>query len=197
MQMSIPESQKWDDRYTRESDFWLGQEPRQLLTSFADILPEEGRALDAASGVGNNALFLAQKGLHVFAFDISEIALRFAKQRMRTMDIRLETAVVDLSNPWLPAEYFVVILNFHFLERATFPFYRKALKPGGLLFFDTFTQVKGIESPEYYLRPGELLEHYQDFEIIHYSEDQLPPSKSHPKRGITKLVARKSRAMQL
>lgn len=193
--MSIPENQKWDDRYMRESDFWLGQEPRQLLTSFADILPAEGRALDAASGVGNNALYLAQKGLKVFALDISEIALHLAKQRMGAIDIPLEAAVVDLSNPWLPEEYFVVIINFHFLERATFPIYRKALIPGGLLFFDTFTQLKGSDSPEYYLRPGELLDHYRDYEIIHYSEDQLPPSESHPKRGITKLVARKPVAM--
>lgn len=190
--MPISESQRWNGRYQRESDFWLDLEPRQLLTSFADLLPSFGRALDAASGVGNNALFLAQKGLKVFALDISEYALRLAKQRMTALNIPLEAAVVDLSNPWLPPEYFEVIINFHFLERATFPIYRKALIPGGLIFFDTFAQPdEEIDSPEYYLKPRELLEQFQDFEIIYYNEDLLPTSEAHPKRGIAQLVARK------
>jgi SAM-dependent methyltransferase len=190
--MPNPASARWDERYRQESDFWLERQPRQLLTDYAQLLPKVGRALDAASGVANNGLYLAQLGLEVFAFDISEYGLKLAKQRANTSGISLHAAVVDLSQPWLPEEYFAVIVNFHFLERGTFPVYRKALKPGGLIFFDTFTKrTDQKDPPEYYLDPGELLGWFQDFEIIHYNEENLDPSERHPERGLAQLVARK------
>jgi len=190
--MPHPEAQRWDARYQRESDFWLKLEPRQLLTSNAHLLPAEGRALDAACGVAINALFLAQHGLRTFALDISEYALRLAKQRARNLNLALEAAVTDLSNPWLPAEYFDAILNFHFLERATIPVYRQALKPGGLIFFDTFSKRRDRnDNPVYYLDHGELKGWFHDFEIIHYAENDLLPSENHSERGLAQLIARK------
>jgi SAM-dependent methyltransferase len=185
-------AERWDERYQQESDFWLERQPRELLTSYAHLLPNKGRALDAASGVAINGLYLAQLSLKVFALDISEYALKLAKQRAITLDLPLEAAVIDLSQPWLPEAHFAVIVNFHFLERPTFPVFRKALKPGGLIFFDTFTKrADHKDAPKYYLDPGELIGWFQDYEIIHYSEENLNPSKRHPERGLAQLVARK------
>lgn len=190
--MPHPDAQRWDDRYQSERDFWLERKPRQLLTSNAHLLPAEGRALDAACGVAINALFLAQHGLRTFALDISEYALRLAKQRARNLNLALEAAVTDLANPWLPAAHFEVIVNFHFLERGTIPVYRQALTSGGLIFFDTFSKRgERNDSPVYYLDPGELRGWFHDFEIIHYSENDLIPSVNHSKRGIAQLIARK------
>jgi SAM-dependent methyltransferase len=190
--MPHPDAQRWDERYQHERDFWLERKPRQLLTSNAHLLPAEGRALDAACGVAINALFLAQHGLRAFALDISEYALRLAKQRARNLNLALEAAVTDLANPWLPAAHFEVIINFHFLERGTIPVYRQALKSGGLIFFDTFTKrSERNDSPVYYLDPGELIGWFHDFEIIHYAENDLIPSVNHSKRGIAQLIARK------
>ena len=190
--MPNPAAARWDERYQQESDFWLEREPRELLTSYADLLPSQGRALDAASGVGINSLFLAQKGLTVYALDISEYALKLAMGRARELGMPVEAAVVDLSFPWLPDGHFDLIINFHFLERGTFPVYRKGLKPGGLIFFDTFTKrVDQEEAPEFYLDPGELFSWFQDYEIIHYHEEDLDPSERHPERGHAELVARK------
>ena len=190
--MSPSKAEHWDERYQRERDFWLERQPRHLLKSFAHQLPSEGRALDAASGMAINGLFLAQHGFKVFALDISEYALSLAKQRARSEDTFLEAAVYDLSNPWLPPAYFDVILNFHFLERAAIPVYQQALTPGGLIFFDTYVGLGDPEDiPLYYLEPGELLRRFVDFEIIHYAEEILPQSESHAERGIAQLVARK------
>ena len=190
--MSNPEAQRWNERYQRERDFWIGRQPRQLLRSFENLLPRDGRALDAASGMGINALFLAQLGLRVFAFDISEYALNLAKKRSLSEDTPFEAVVYDLSNPWFPPDYFDVILNFHFLERAAIPIYRQALIPGGLIFFDTYVRLHGQDNHIYYLEPKELLKYFRDFEIIHYVEEILPKSDSHAERGLAQLVARKS-----
>ena len=190
--MPHPEAEHWNEKYQRESDFWLELQPRDLLKSFSHLVSKEGLGLDAACGVGVNAQFLAQHGLRVIGIDISEFALRLAKERAQDLDISFEAVVADLSNLWLPAEYFEVVINFHFLKRATIPFYRQALKPGGLIMFDTFTTInESTNNPLYYLSRGELLDWFHDFEIIHYAEKVLAPTHNHGERGTAQLVARK------
>ena len=186
------EAERWDEKYQQESEFWLQLEPRQLLTSFIHHIPKRGRALDAACGVGINALYLAKHGLHVFGIDISEYALRLANRRAKKMAFSIQLVVADLSHPWLPRDFFDVITNFHFLERTTIPVYRQALTPGGLIFFDTFTRVGDTINPtEYYLSPSELMDWFHDYEILHYAEKPVLPSQTHGERGVAQLVARK------
>lgn len=190
--MPNPDAQRWNEKYRQETDFWLQLEPRQLLTCFSHLLPETGFALDAACGVGNNTIFLAQHGLRAFGIDISEYALHLAKQRAIKLGLLIELCVADLSLPWLPADYFDVIINFHFLERSTFPVFRQGLKPGGIIFFDTFTVADGTtHAPDYYLQPGELKLQFQGFEIIHYADQTVEATRNHGERGIAQLVARK------
>lgn len=189
------DARRWDERYDAEREAWLERQPRQLLLDFAYLLPGEGLALDAASGVSANGLFLARRGLKVIALDISKIALRMAVARAREEQLPLEAAVMDLSNPWLPPSFFDVIVNFRFLERATFPVYRQALKPGGLIFFETFMKLDpALPNPEYYLDPGELLSVFQDYEILHWEEIKVPAGEHHPPRGTARLVARKPKS---
>lgn len=193
--MTQSEAQHWDERYQREHKFWLERKPRQLLTSHAHLLPDKGFGLDAASGVGINGQFLAEHGLRVLALDISEYALRLAIRRAKMEGYAMEAVVLDLSFPWLPEKCFDVILNFHFLKRAAIPVFRQALAPGGLIFFETYFNLEEIkEVANYYLNPGELINHFQDFEIIYHADEILPPGDTHPARGLAKLIARKQRS---
>jgi tellurite methyltransferase len=190
--MSNPEADRWNEKYRQESNLWLGMEPRQLLVSFIDQLPTGGQALEAACGVGINAFYLARHGLNVFGFDISELALRLAREKIKEMSLPVEFAVMDLNNLWLPDGYFDVITNFHFLERGAIPVFQQALKPGGMILFDTFMATgRSIDTPHYYLDPGELRRLFDEFEIIHYKEYKRQPSPRHGERGSAQLVARK------
>ena len=190
--MSQSEADRWDAKYQNERESWLAQEPRHLLTANAFLLPGKGKALDAASGVGTSAIFLAQHGLQTYALDISEYALRQAKKRAEAAGLVLEAAVIDLSKPWLPDNYFDVILNFHFLERATIPFYRRTLKSGGLIFFHTFCKRPGqTEDRIYYLEPGELIGWFNDYEVIHYTEEDSLLIENSKERSYAQLIARK------
>ena len=193
--MPNPEVDRWNEKYERESELWLGMEPRRLLVSFIGQIPKKGLALDAACGVGINAVYLAKHGLRVLGIDISEYALHLARRRIKKLGYPVEFAVADLSQPWLPDDYFNVITNFHFLERAAIPVYRQALKPGGLIMFDTFVaRSNTVDSPAYYLEPGELNLLFEGFEIIHYAESILEQSRSHGERGAAQIVARKPAA---
>lgn len=184
---------RWDERYARERDEWLERGPRQLLVEHAHRLPSRGLALDAAAGVSASGLFLARRGLRVIALDISEYALHLAVQRARAERLPLEAAVLDLSDPWLPEQRFDVVLNFRFLSRAAFPVYRRALKRGGILFFESYVKLReDLPDEDYYLLPGELLQAFKGFEILHWEERQLPASAEHAPRGLASLVARKA-----
>lgn len=186
------DARRWDSRYLDNSRPWLPRGPRQLLLDYAHLLPKTGLALDAACGVGANGHFLAKRGLRVIALDISLVALHMAVQWGRTHACPLDAAVYDLATPWLPPERFDVILNFHFLERECFPVFRKALKPGGLIFFETFLKTEACpENPDRYLDPGELPAIFQDYRIIHYAENLLMAAENRPEGGMAQLVAHK------
>lgn len=190
--MTHADAARWNQRYAQDGRHWQGRQPRQLLMQFAHLLPEQGMALDAAAGVALHGLFLAKHGLHVIALDISEVGLRLAQESAKRMELALETAVLDLTNPWLPVNTFDVIVNFRFLERATFPMYRQALKPGGLLFFETFVKTDPRDDyPDHYLNPGELRAAFADFSIIHHEQLAIRGSQLQLVKLTEQLVARK------
>ena len=190
--MSHPDANRWNERYSSECDFWSELLPSQLLIEFDYLLPTGGVALDAACGMGRNGFYLVKRGLRVISLDISETALSHLVRRYRSEGLKPSVAIYDLSNPWFPNDYFDVIINFRFLNRYTFPVYRGALKPGGILFFETFLQSDDdTQHPEYYLDTGELLDEFKQFEVIHWEEKKITRQGELTQKWIAQLVARK------
>jgi SAM-dependent methyltransferase len=164
----------------------------RLILDYEYLLPSSGRVLDAASGVGATGRYLAEKGFDVISLDISITGMRIAQEKYQEAGLPFHGAVIDLSDPWLPENHFNVILNFCFLERGTFQEYSKTLKPGGLIFFETF--VKDQEDTgysEHYLDQGELLATFQGFEVIHYDQMYWGCTKAKPQRKVDRVVVRK------
>lgn len=191
MSMSHPDAEKWNGRYHQDGFHWLQNKPRSLLQMWLPRLPHNGLAFDAASGVGVNGLVLAQHGLRVVALDISEVGLRLARQLFTQEGLEVDTAVYDLARPWFPAHSFDVIINFRFLERATFPAYRRALKPGGWLIFETFVKTDAaVEYPHHFLEPGELHEAFADF-VVHFSGREEVVRNGRVYKTTDQLVAQK------
>jgi SAM-dependent methyltransferase len=191
--MAHPDAIRWNARYQRESLIWLERPPRQLLLDHAHLLPSQGLALDVAAGVANNACFLAEHGLQVIALDVSDFALQLARQRADERKLNIHMAIIDLTEAWLPAEHFEVILNFLFFARPTIWNLRRALKPGGVLFLETF-QKNGLplKHPEHYMNPGEAREIFQGFEILHWSERKIHKrGNPHYPRTLEQLIVRK------
>jgi len=190
--MPNQDAQRWNDRYAHDGGLWQKRRPRQLLLDYAHLLPKTGLALDAASGVALHGLFLAERGLHVIALDISEIGLRFALESARAKGVWLETAVVDLANPWLPTNTFDVIVNFRFLERPAFPIYWRALKPGGLLLFETFLKTEANQDyPDHYLSAGELRNAFGGWEVLHSAVVEQSKPDLDRRKVTEQLIARK------
>jgi SAM-dependent methyltransferase len=187
-----PDAVKWNGRYQSDGHYRQQGKPSQMLQEFAHLLPKGGVVLDAAAGVGVNALFVAQQGVPVVALDISEVGLQLLKKRAAELGVGVDTAVFDLTQPYFPPNCVDAILNFRFLERAAFAAYQQALRPGGLIFFETFVHVGEEETPSYFLQPGELRHTFADFEIIHSAETTARGQRSGKMRHVAQLIARKN-----
>src|ERR1700751_5073476 len=69
---------EWDARYReRDGAMWSGRPNGRLVAEVADLIP--GRALAVGCGEGADAIWLAQQGWTVTAIDVSDVALRRAR----------------------------------------------------------------------------------------------------------------------
>lgn len=133
--------------------------PSLWVQTWAPLIRQGGRVLDVACGNGRHAYWLAQRGYQVEAVD-QDAALVEALQSKPGIHVRQQ----DLeSGPWPYAEETfdgVVVTNY--LHRPLFPVLISALRPRGVLIYETFAM--GNERygrptrPEFLLMPGELLQ---------------------------------------
>ena len=170
-----PDQARWDERYRNSKT--IGK-PVGVLEHYQHLLPKEGSALDLACGLGGNALLLAQHGLDTHAWDISPIGIQTLAEQALHSSLFIKTDVRDIATQPPEAESFDVIVVSYFLERDLFPALIKALRPEGLLFYQTFTQKhfsdSGPGNPEYRLQAKELMELLSDLQVIEYHENDLP-----------------------
>jgi len=140
-----------------------------------DIAP--GRALDIASGAGRNALFLAEKGFHVTAIDISQVGLDQGARRAAERSLSIAWQQADLENCQLPPGPYELIVNINYLQRSLIPHMKSALAPGGYIVFETYLidqqTIGHPKNPDYLLGHNELLSHFRDFRVLCYREGKF------------------------
>lgn len=166
------DQQQWEQHYQDKQQDEL-QPPDTLLTENRKLLTG-GTALDIAMGSGRNALFLAECGYKVTGIDRAESAVQLARDTARKRGLSLDAVTADMLDVDLGIERFDLVANFYFLERDLIPRIKQALKPGGLVFFETFTSW-GIsrDDPRYrkfLIDPNELLTLFDDYFIMYYFE---------------------------
>jgi tellurite methyltransferase len=163
-------------------------------------------ALDLACGRGRNAILLAEHGRHVTAVDWSAAALGILEDRAHELKIPvrriqkieegkqaeragIDLLQADLETIQLPANRYGLILCVRYLQRSLFPPMARALRPGGMLLFETYTQAQlefcgGPRDPAHLLKAGELREAFPELEVFFYRELRAG-------QGIASLAARK------
>lgn len=171
--MTQEDKVRWDKRWQEIDRASL--EPDRLLTEHQHLLTG-GEALDLACGVGQNAIWLAQRGYRVLAVDISDVALQTAREEAarRGLIDKVRFRQVDLDRWPLAAESYDLICVFRFLDRSLFPAIRAGLRPGGLLFYGT--RHAGVleqdleANPDYLLARQELPGYFAGWELLFYAE---------------------------
>jgi SAM-dependent methyltransferase len=184
---------QWNIRHAAATG--IGEAPRVLQENL-HLLPCGGDALDLACGRGAGALLLARQGLQVEAWDISEVAIERLLGEARDQGLsNLHVQVRDvIQRPPEPARFDLILVSF-FLERALAPRLSDALRPGGLLFYQTFARVAvsscGPSNPAFRLEDNELLRLFPDLKVRFYREEGLLGDLDAGCRDIAMLVAQK------
>ncbi len=184
------DGEKWDARYRESRETCPHPDP--LLTQYEWLL-EGGLALDLASGLGRNALFLAAGGFETQALDISRIALQRLRHEARSRGLDISSAVVDLDMFPLPHARYDVVMVFSFFSKSLAASISQSLKPGGMLFSSTFNHrhvsVKPGFNPAYLVPLGGLAPVFPDLDVL------LHEPYWGPDRNIARLIARSPSGM--
>lgn len=194
---------------------WLGEGPTEggpsrvrlwrphgLLFELIELIRRDGwlqlgggarpRALDIACGAGRDAVYLALMGFDVEAWDILPDALAMADELAARNGAAIKTARRDVERePDLGEPAYDLICCFNFLHRPLLPRIAAAIRPGGLVAYETFVepQREKFGKPSraaHVLAPGELAAAFADWEIL-VSREGL----TGPRRYAASLIARK------
>jgi SAM-dependent methyltransferase len=128
---------EWDERYReRDGARWSGRPNGRLVSEVADLTP--GRALDVGCGEGADAIWLARRGWTVTGIDISEVAVRRAREAAERAGATVEWVTGDALQTSFPARSFeLVSLQYPALPKAAGEAAVRtlldAVRPGGLL----------------------------------------------------------------
>jgi tellurite methyltransferase len=200
--MSAANLYEWDERHRAAAASI--SEPAAFVRELLPLLPA-GPALDLACGTGRHALLLAARHQHVTAVDGSAVALDVIEERARGAKQSVKRASrittifdsrpgiylvqADLEHINLPRDAFSLILCVHYLQRSLFRQMERALAPGGMLLFETFTRAQlefegGPKNPDYLLDPGELRVAFPTLRLVFYRELRAG-------KGIASLIAQK------
>jgi tellurite methyltransferase len=198
--MEQDEKDRWNHKYSAGAKSSL-EADSFLLHAYSEYLggASAGTALDVAGGTGRHALWLAQRGWTVRLIDVSEagvelarknVAASLADQATTISNNQVQAEVLDLRTVRdLGRERYDLVLVIFYLQRELFPALIAALKPGGFLFYKTYTTDQrhfagGPRDPMHLLHPNELLDAFASLRVLYYHE-------SVREQGIAELVAAK------
>ena len=138
------------------------------------LLAPPGPALDVACGGGRHALAIAATGRRIEAIDRDVERCRALATRARGAQLPIDVACADLEHSPLPVGRYALIVNTLYLDRALAGRLARALRPGGLLLFETFTRDQLLtghpRNPRFVLAPGELPRLFAGLRVLAYRE---------------------------
>ncbi|HMM11325.1 MAG TPA: class I SAM-dependent methyltransferase [Bacteroidales bacterium] len=136
---------RWNEKHAAKTG--KGEPDVFFLKHFKSLHP--GRTLDLACGRGRHACFLAARGHHVTAVDISDVAIQYCRTSALEAGLTINLLRADLDNPadMFPQEHFhnVVCINFRPAD-ALLQQLPDWLKPGGFFLWCSFNEIQASVS---------------------------------------------------
>ncbi|MDG2047693.1 MAG: methyltransferase domain-containing protein [Halioglobus sp.] len=153
--------------------------------------------LDLACGAGRNGLYLVAQGQSVTFADRQQEALDDVSKYLHANRLARYWCVdfEDANSDPLKGLSFSVILVFRYLHRPLMPAIKRAVHPGGLVIYETYTvnqpRFGRPTNPHFLLQPGELESMFDGWEILHHFEGQSISESNGQQQAIAQIVARR------
>jgi hypothetical protein len=203
--------------YGTEVNTWVSEAVGRYVLNgqwFANLgidTPEELRVIELAAGEGRNAVWLAEQGFQVTAFDQSTVGgqktQRLASSKGVTLSVRTDDAVdLGLNSPGWQGHAGVVVSTFFHVapehKRAMFAAHRNLVRPGGLVIGEWFHPDQrrngytsgGPPRPEMMVTVPELRTAFGEWHILECRSRErfLDEGTGHAGNGmVTQFVAQK------
>lgn len=193
----------WDERYGEES-YAYGVKPNLFFRE--ELLNLEPKnLLVPAEGEGRNAVFAAENGWTVTAFDYSEKAKEKAIKLARNRHVDINYEVVDFKNFSADSESFdcIALVYVHIPPDERKSVHKKMvkyLKPGGSLILESFSKNQierntgGPKNIDMLYSENELLSDFSELDIVKIEtlETELAEGEFHTgTASVIRLIARK------
>ena len=148
--------------------------PSPWVVNYVDQINEGSDVLDLACGSGRHTRLFLERGCRVMAIDlnIEGVSGLMGDPGLAVLEVDLENGPWPLGNADFDA---VVVTNY--LWRPLFPRIRDAVRPGGLVIYETFAdgneRFGKPSNPDYLLKEGELNDWFSDWEILGYEHAEV------------------------
>ena len=167
--------EKW---YEGDEYYW-GLEPGDFLFELIKLCPptENTKVLDIGCGEGKDAVFMAEKGYDVTAFDLTENGIRKTIALAHKRGVKVNAYVDDI-NTFETDEQFDIIFStgtvqyiFDENKESFFKKLEKITKPNGIVFINVFVEKSFLDLPpdwykeEKMWKSGELFTYFSDWKF--------------------------------
>ena len=190
-------SEFWNQRYAAEA-FAYGTEPNHFFKDQVEKM-KPGKILFPAEGEGRNAVFAAQLGWEVTAFDISSEGKRKAEQLASQNGVKLNYLIAGYEDIQFEPETFdCIALVFAHMSAANRTEYHNKmvsfLKPGGFLLLEGFGKKQinytsgGPRDFKMLYSKTELETDFQQLSILQVDEAEVELNEGDFHKGVAAVV---------
>ena len=172
------------ERWYEGDDYYWGLEPGDFLDELIELCPPspEKKVLDIGCGEGKDAVYMAEKGYRVFAFDLTENGIRKTNALAEKRGVSINAYVDDI-NTFDTSESFDIIYSTgtvqYLFEENKADFFKKLEKitnTDGIVFINVFVEKPFLELPpdwdkeEKMWKTGELFTYFADWRVERIDE---------------------------
>jgi SAM-dependent methyltransferase len=153
--------------------------PSDWVRRWARLIRARGRVLDVACGRGRHARYLSGLGCDVLGVDRDPSARDALKDREG-----VSVLIADIeAGPWpFESSSFDAVVVTNYLHRPLFPRLIDALRPEGVLIYETFAagneRYGRPSNPDFLLQPNELLERARPLRVVAFEQGRVARPKS-------------------
>lgn len=192
----------WEKRYN-EPDYAYGKEPNVFFKQQLDTLTP-GKILLPAEGEGRNAVYAAQMGWEVYAYDFSINAYKKACALAKEKNVEIKYQIASLSEVDYKKNFFdaIALIYVHFPDIVRTQNHQKLsgfLKKGGAVILEAFSSnhlhyqklnpnVGGPKLLTQLYTKEKLCEDFHGFQLLNPIEEEITLEEGNYHRGTTKVM---------